>query len=351
MSNDDDDAWSATAVIGDLQRIPAPDGIAEERVVVLGGVPQMVYIRGVQRSNPVLLMIHGGPGTPLSPTMWVWQRPLEEFFTVVQYDQRGSGRSYGRTDPDLVRDLLSPQRFADDAVELAEYLCRELGVDTVTLAGHSWGTVPGVQAALDRPDLFSSYVGIGQMISYRQGEEASWAWARQEAERRGHTEAVQQLDALAPYPGEGPVEVDRIIAERTWVHAFGGFAAWRTECNYFMEGGVASPDYTDADREDLLAGNLLHAEVLLTQLHTVDFTDVDTFPIPIFQFVGQHDYMTPADPVISWMDGLDAPAKAVERFRFSAHMMMYEEPGHFLISMVTHALPHARGPEDQRVSS
>jgi hypothetical protein len=79
-------------VIKSLQRLSTPRAVDVTRVLHLGGVAQVVSIRG----EPVLVFVHGGPGTPLMPTAWMWQRPVEEFFTVVHYDQRapsGSGSS------------------------------------------------------------------------------------------------------------------------------------------------------------------------------------------------------------------------------------------------------------------
>lgn len=330
------------SVIADLNRITTPEGVCETREVSLGGLPQVVSIRGRRRDNPVLVMAHGGPGTPLASTSWMWQRPIEEFFTVVQYDQRAAGRSYALTDPDTVRPTMRVEQYVLDALELVEWVAGELHVDRVVMAGHSWGTVVATRAVVARPELFSAYLGIGQCVAFRQGEQASWRWVRDEAEQRGHGDAAAELDAILPYPGDGPLAVEKVTVEREWVQRFGGFAAGREDCDYFMQGDILSPDYTSADRDSTLAGNELHAQVLLPQLSEVDLTDVTSFPVPIIEFLGRWDYMTPTAPVISWLEKLDAPSKAIEWFEDSAHMAMYEEPGHFLVALLTHVLPHTR---------
>jgi pimeloyl-ACP methyl ester carboxylesterase len=314
------------------------------RVLRLGGVPQFVSIRGRNRKNPVLVFVHGGPGTPLIPTAWMWQRPVEEFFTVVHYDQRGAGRSFQLSDPDEVRATMRPVQYARDAIDLVEWLRGELGVDRVVIAGHSWGTVIATRAVLERPGLFLAYLGVGQVVDFRAGERDSYAWVCDEARRRGDVRAIQELDAIAPYPGDDGLDVRKVIVEREWVQRYGGFAAGRADCDYYMYGDVASPDYSEKDRSSSEAGNALHAEVILPQLANVNFTDVAHFPVPIIQFVGRHDQMTPAGPVTRWMDELTAPVKAVEWFEDSAHMPMYEEPGHFLTALLTHVYPIAATP-------
>lgn len=90
----DPEQEKARAVIADMQRVVAPKGVQESYTVVIGGIPQWVYVRGQDRENPILLFVHGGPAAPIQPTAWQFQRPLAEYFTVVNWDQRGAGRTY-----------------------------------------------------------------------------------------------------------------------------------------------------------------------------------------------------------------------------------------------------------------
>jgi pimeloyl-ACP methyl ester carboxylesterase len=339
---DHDDQPDPVAVIADLNQITSATGVDETRVVELGGLPHVVSIRGRRRGNPVLLVVHGGPGTPLAPTAWMWQRPVEEYFTVVHYDQRAAGRTHALTDPDIVRPTLDPAQYVADAVELAAWLTVELDVETVAVCGHSWGTAVATLAVVERPDLFSVYVGVGQLVSLAEGEPASWRWAREEADRRGLVDAVAELDALQPYPGDPDTLLEKVVVERGWVQRLGGFGAGRDGCAFFMDGDVLSPDYTSADRDALQAGNALTAEVLLPKLADLDLGSITSFPVPMVQLLGRHDAMTPPGPVEDWLAGLEVPSLVVEWFDDSAHMAMYEEPGHFFLALMTHVLPHAR---------
>src|SRR6187549_2085777 len=76
----------ARAVVRDLQRIVAPAGVDESYTTTIGGIPQWINVRGQDRSNPVILFVHGGPAAPLTPSLWEFQRPIEEYFTVVNWD-------------------------------------------------------------------------------------------------------------------------------------------------------------------------------------------------------------------------------------------------------------------------
>ena len=105
-----------------------------------------------------------------------------------------------------------------------------------------------------------------------ENESASWRWVRDEAERRGLADAMAELDALQPYPGDPGTLLEKIIVERGWVQRLGGFGAGRDGCAFFMDGDVLSPDYTDADRDALQAGNALTGQVLLPQLADLDLS-------------------------------------------------------------------------------
>ena len=86
----------ARDVVRDLERIVAPSGVQETYKTRIGGIDQWLNVRGQDRANPIIVFIHGGPASPLMPTTWQFQRPLEEYFTVVNYDQRGAGKTFAR---------------------------------------------------------------------------------------------------------------------------------------------------------------------------------------------------------------------------------------------------------------
>src|SRR5260221_5609476 len=135
--------------------IHTPNGIEETMFVQLGGVEQWIQSRGDARNNPVLLFIHGGPGSSESPLSSLF-RPWEKHFTVVMWDQRDAGKTFSRNG--AVREMSLP-RVAQDGIELAEFLGRHLHKKRIVVLGHSWGTMVGVRMVHDRPDLFSAYVG------------------------------------------------------------------------------------------------------------------------------------------------------------------------------------------------
>jgi len=140
--------------------IRSPKGVQEGGFVDIGGIKQWIQIRGEDRDNPVLLFVHGGPGGSSWPMSSGW-RPWEKHFTIVQWDQRGTGRTYGAAG-DTLAPTMTLERMTQDGVELAEHLRTHLHKDRIVLVGHSWGSFLGIHMVKQRPDLFSAYVGTGQ---------------------------------------------------------------------------------------------------------------------------------------------------------------------------------------------
>ena len=167
----------ARAIIGDVQRIVAPSSVQEQHKVRIGGIDQWISVRGADRENPVLLYLHGGPAAPMMPAAWTFQRPWEDYFTVVQWDQRAAGRTYRANDPDSVAPTITIDRYMTDAIELIDWLRDTYGKRKVVLVGHSWGTVIGMRVLLERPDLLHAYVGIGQSLHPQADEAVGYRYA------------------------------------------------------------------------------------------------------------------------------------------------------------------------------
>ncbi|MNM96586.1 short chain dehydrogenase [compost metagenome] len=331
----------AREIIADLGRIVAPEGLQESYAVKLGGVEQWLSVRGQDRANPMVLFVHGGPASPVIPTQWQFQRPLEEYFTMVNYDQRGSGKSLLLNPREEVADTLTIQRYVDDAIELADYLRQRYGKRKLILMGHSWGTVVAMHAALQRPDLFHAYVGIGQVINVRTNEKVSFDYGLRMAREKGNAEAIAEMESIAPYPGDKPITRDRIVIARKWPQYYGGLTAYRDNSNYFFQGPRLSPDYDDAARCAINAGNMFTLTRLLDEFLRVDFSNVHDFPIPLVMFMGRHDYTTPSEPTAEWLAKARAPQKHGIWFEHSAHMMPWEEPGKVLVSLLQYVRPLA----------
>ena len=331
----------ARKIIADLGRIETPNGVQESYKTRINGIDQWVNVRGQDRDNPIILFVHGGPASPLTPTLWQFQRPLEEYFTMVTYDQRGAGKTFVANDQAKVADTIHIPNFVDDVIAMASDVRARYGKRKLILMGHSWGTIIAMQAALKRPDLFHAYIGVGQVINVRENERISFDFAMATAKAKDNFDAVREMEAIAPYPGDKPITRERIIAARKWAQYYGGLTAYRDESTYFYRAPLLSPEYTDAQRCAVDEGNVFTLGRILPEFLAVDMSGVREFPIPVLMFMGRHDYTTPSEPTDAWLKQVKAPYKQGVWFEHASHMVPWEEPGKLLVSLVQYVRPLA----------
>jgi pimeloyl-ACP methyl ester carboxylesterase len=329
-------------VIADNQKIVSPHGIEELRSIEVNGCTEWLSIRSRDRRNPVLLYLHGGPGSPTMPEAWTFARPWEDYFTVVQWDQRGAGKTYASNDPQAIAPTMTAQQMIADTEYVVAYLLRHLNKKRLFALGHSWGSFLGMELARRHPDWLYAYIGTGQMIDTQRSEAEGYEFALQQARIEKNAKAVRDLEALAPYPGPlGTLTVDRIGAQRAWVIYYGGLTYRRRSFDYDSNAWKFSPQYTDRDLRLTDKGSLFSLNHLLGVVERTNFQSVRELRCPIFIFQGKHDYETSWSVVNQWFAQVHAPRKGFVTFEESAHMGMLEQPGEYLRQLVDLVRPIA----------
>lgn len=282
--------------------------IREESFVPVGGIEQWVTISGTSCGNPAILILHGGPGNPMSPYSGAIYGPWEKDFTIVQWDQRGAGRTFGRN-PGAAEEALTIERMTADGIEVAEYLRKRLGKEKLILVGGSWGSVLGVHMVKARPDLFHAYVGTGQMVSYRRNQEASYRRTLDLARAAGDAETVATIEALGPPPWANPRNfgilrrATRKYEARTAAVAPEGW--WKPAPLYATPEAMAA--YEGGEEYSFIQfvgmnGDGMFSGVELAELGT-------RFEIPILLVQGADDLVTVPEVARAYFDTIDAPAK------------------------------------------
>ena len=334
-----------TRILDSNRKIVSPQGIDESVKVRIGGIDQWLSIRGKDRRNPILLFLHGGPASTAMPEAYTFQTPWEDYFTVVQWDQRGAGKTYRANSEEAMAPGMTVEGQVNDAAEVVQYLRQRYGKEKIFLLGHSWGSVLGVHLAQQHPDWFYAYISVGQVVNGRRNEEMGYAFAMREAKAEGNDKAVRELQSIAPYPGT-ELTLDSVGMRSKWEMYYGGLAYGRKDYQFEDDVEKLSPDYSQQDLDAMGKGSLFSLDHLLPPLLAVDFDHVTHFGCPVIVYVGQHDYTTSHELAEQWFNHIQAPSKRLVSFADSAHMMMQEQPGRFLVHLVNDALPLAQKSED-----
>lgn len=300
--------------------IHTPAGVEEAGFVAIGGIDQWISIRGEDRANPVILFLHGGPGRSITPLAPVF-RPWEKHFTVVMWDQRGAGKTWGRNG--VNEEPMTIARIVADGIEVAEYLRRRLDGRPLVVLGHSWGTEIGLLMAQARADLFAAYVGTGQVVSIAEKEPYIYAQTMQRL-RDAHDDAgIRALEAVGPppYASDADLEVERAWSERYDI------PAERDIRSRFTPMVAFAPDYSLWDIRDFLSASDFTGPALFAQEATFDARECCTrFEIPVFVINGDHDTITPAALIGPWFETIEAPAKRFVLIENGGHSAVLTQP-------------------------
>jgi pimeloyl-ACP methyl ester carboxylesterase len=317
-----------------------PGGVAVLEKIRIGGSDQWVLERSEDAGNPLVLFLHGGPGTSQLTSNRRDTRGLEKYFTVVNWDQRAAGKSYGAIH-DPARMNIS--QFVADTRELTVYLLEKFHQDRLVLVGHSWGTVIGALAVSRYPELYSCYVGISQIGNMAEGEAASYRWTLDQARKHNKRRAVDALVAMGPPPYEGDWQ-KKTITQRSYLARFGGelHRSRLGASGRVVSGVLLSREYTLADRVNVFRGILGSMRLLWPELLQVDlFESVPEMKVPVFLMEGRHDHECPSEIAERYFSALRAPGKELIWFDRSAHLPNAEERDLFNKIMVEEILPIA----------
>ena len=268
------------------------------------------------------------------PMAWTFQRPWEDYFTVVQWDQRGAGRSYALNDPATIEPTLSLPTMRDDAIAVIEQLRDRLGQDKVFVLGHSFGSAVGLAVTQARPDLLHGYIGMGQLIDFRENERQGMAWTIAQARQRGDDDAVAAIKALAPYPDAGPFTIEKADGWRAFANRYGSLVGQRADAAFYFDSTRLSPLYTAQDRADWAKGSGFTVTALWPRLADVSFTDFHQVDVPVMLMMGRLDNTTPSPIAARWIDAARAPVRLACWFENSGHLPMVEEPGRAMVALL-----------------
>jgi pimeloyl-ACP methyl ester carboxylesterase len=292
--------------------------VAESGFVRIGGIDQWISMHGDDRNNPVLLIVHGGPGftnAPYAPAMEPWRRA----FTVVDWDQRGAGRTFGRNRTGGHGEMTF-DRLALDGIEVAEHLRARLGKKRIAVLAMSAGSVTGLKMVQARPDLFSAYVGTGQFIDAHEGDAVGYRLTLERARATGNAEAITALEAIGPPPWSDPKNRS---AAKGWAGRTtpASDPASRMNVPTMLR---ALADYTESDIRNATDGYAFSDPALFPQLSSFNVRSLGLrYRVPIFIFQGAGDLNTPTELVVRWFNEIEAPAKEIRVIENASHGAFY----------------------------
>jgi proline iminopeptidase len=301
-------------VAGSVHAQRSAQRIEEASFITIGGIEQWVTLRGDDRRNPVLLLLHGGPGDVQSPLVSTYA-PYEKDFVLVQWDQRGAGRTFAKNGAAGV----TREKLIADGIDLATQLHTRFPRARLILFGHSWGSIIATAMAQQRPELFAAYVGTGQVSSWADTVQFQFDFLERRYKEKGDTAALAALEAIGK---PDPKNVDQYFGFSRPIrqNMNASDTAWLTG----LRNAYSASGETEAALEAIGDGMNASAPALIGASVATDLpATAISFKIPYYVIQGRHDLFSPTPLVEAYFNKISAPKK---------RLIIIEDAGHFALS-------------------
>lgn len=303
---------------------PLSGSVSEKAFVTINGVTQGMFIQSKDVTHPVLLILHGG-----MPEFFLAEKyptGLEDTFTLVWWEQRGSGISYNAN---IYIETMTTEQMIADTMEVTNYLRSRFHQDKIYLMGHSGGSFIGIQAAARAPELYYAYIGQAQMTNQLLSEKLAYDYMLQQFKAGGDSQMVQKLEAAPVTLESGTPAAYRAVRDQA-MHSLG---IGTTRSMNSVVTGIFLPSwlsrsYTLAEKMNLWRGKSQAGISILwdTMMKTDLSQQVTELQIPVYFLTGVYDYTCNYGLAREYFDKITAPVKGFYVFEQSAHSPVFEEP-------------------------
>ena len=307
------------------------NSLAEKSFIEIGGIKQGFFLRSENPQNPVILFLHGGPGSPELAILYryeIYER-LEKYFTVCYWDQRGAGMSFSNSiDPAT----MTPEQMIEDTRQITEYLKHRFDKEKIYLIGHSWGSLLGIKTIAKYPENYLAYIGIGQATNQLESERLAYGYMLQHAMEINDKSAVKKLGKFDKNAYDFPA-MDYIRTVRSQLMNKYGIGIMHD--NFSMAGLIKDilffRGYTLSEKVKYIQGMLFSTTHLWDKVVSENlFESLISFQVPVYITHGKYDYQVSYTLAREYLEIIEAPDKSFFTFEKSAHSPNGEEPEKFV---------------------
>lgn len=302
------------------------DSISKKVYVKINGLSMGMVIKGKNKSNPVLLFVHGGPGMPEYPLTKTYPTGLDDYFSVVWWDQRGSGLSYSS---DISAKTMTTEQFVADTIEITKYLCEHFGQDKIYIMGHSWGSYIAIQAAAKSPDLYKAYIGVGQISNQIESEKIAYKYMLNYYKGIEDENTTKKLESIPIDTMDSLPDAYNKIRDNVMHRAgIGTTHKMNSVVTGIFMPVMLNKEYTLREKINIWLGkSFSNSTVLNDELYKTDLRNsITKLDIPVYFFSGVYDYTVNYSMSEAYLKKISAPVKGFYLFKESAHAPIFEEP-------------------------
>lgn len=296
----------------------------EKIFIEINGAKQGMVLLSEDTKNPVLLFLHGGPGSPEIAFTQKYPTGLEKLFTVCWWEQRGSGISYNNK---MTPQEMTMEQMISDTIAVTHYLRNRFDKEKIYIMGHSWGSLLGVLTVQQEPAFFHAYIGIGQVAQQDRSERLAYTYMLDEFSKANDKKMISRLKKF-PIDNGGDISLKYLGVRSIGMNKLGiGVMHNMTSMLDCIKIVLGYKDYTWGEKFKFPQGSSFSLKCLWDSVLETDLIkQVPHLQVPVYIFQGRHDYQVSYGVAKDFVSVLKAPVKGFYTFENSAHSPCFEEP-------------------------
>lgn len=274
----------------------------------IGGIQQVLKLKGKDITKPILLYLHGAGGNNYSliTNADKLTSKLQEHFIVALWDQRDYGKTF---EINKSAKPLTVKLIVNDTKEVIDYLLKKFDRKKLYLAGHSMGSVEGIYIADKYPEILYAVIEMSPAVNGIESQKIGLSMLQKHFKKINNQRAVKELATIK-------------LPARDFESLFIKYI-WQTEYD--------GEHVTDTVREQIkpMMKQWMESSAASLSNEVFEMNFFKQFPAlkcPVYFFVGRKDFTTNASLSEKYYKKLKAPKKELFWFEKSAHGIPDTEP-------------------------
>lgn len=292
--------------------------IEVKEYINIRNIEQYILING-NENGPLMLFLHGGPGVSQIGFIRKYQSKLEKDFLVVNWDQRGAGKSNTRK---FSKDELTIDNIVKDTISLIQILLNRFKKNKLFLVGHSFGSLIGILVSKKIPDFINAFISIGQVVNIDKGDKIIFNLLQKKVNKDNYRKGLKILRKIGTPPYN---DKNKITEFNKLIEFYKGDIFKITRISFILK-SISFKYYNLFDWFKFLKGIIISNKYMYSEMSKMNlFTEINSIDIPIYFCCGDNDYCTPTKLIEEYYNFINAPKKALYKFKSSSHMPNIEE--------------------------
>lgn len=263
----------------------------------LGGYSQKVLIEGRTKDLPIVISLHGGPGSPIPFS--VGCRGLFEDFTnnfiMVYWDQYGCGINNAKID-----NKISIDSFVDMSEELINEVKKLFPENKILLFSTSWGSILSAKLLERKDNIVDGVVVWGQIVKNVFYNEEVYNELSKSNIPKGNLDKIRSADVN--HINEQDL---KLISNclRKYTNAYQNKNGKSAPMGGIIKGLITSPDYKLKDFIAIMVNGCAGNCSLWQEILNIDLSDViSKIDIPYIMIQGDTDIVASTNEVMKLVD-------------------------------------------------